>query len=274
MTRRPRQHQVASYAVAAVRQEWNRRGHAVDEIKEDYGEDLLVQTCLDGHMDPGKIWIQVKGTEKGCRDSGRNLPSVYVDSNQILRWARSADLVIAVLWDVKDDCGWYTEPKIHFNHLKLKEQIGHQLPLNFSRDQPFDQDAVDHLAWSARIEHVNQRLQYALASALEAEKWGEESGVIFHTEVAATLALDFAIATKVTDSNGVASDQFLTAFYAALGARKIEDRGVAKARAAILAASQVIRENCANSNTPLRLAREMATLFLEGQFGRVPPEAL
>jgi len=62
MPQRPSRHRIASQAVAAVRKIWADAGAAVDEIGEDYGEDLLIRPCLGEHMDKSRLWVQVKGT--------------------------------------------------------------------------------------------------------------------------------------------------------------------------------------------------------------------
>nr|QIY94531.1 DUF4365 domain-containing protein [Streptomyces sp. S1D4-11] len=144
-----------------MRREWNLQRHAVDEIHEGYGEDLMVQICFEGRLDPARVWVQVKGTEKDC-STGR-LPQVGVKANQVLRWARTADLVIVVLWNVNEDRGCFTLPQDQFDHVELSNRADGSTRLSFSRECPFDQAAVERLAWAARIEHANRSVVYARA---------------------------------------------------------------------------------------------------------------
>jgi hypothetical protein len=72
MPYRPIQHQISSKAVAKVCDIWSNTGAAVEEIQRDYGEDLLVQTCLNEKLDASRIWVQVKGVQRapGMRKPG------------------------------------------------------------------------------------------------------------------------------------------------------------------------------------------------------------
>jgi hypothetical protein len=109
MPYRPIQHQIASQAVAAVSAVWVNTGAAVEEIKQDYGEDLLVQPCLDNVMDDVRIWVQVKGVRSLSdyhKTTGKAAISIRADL--ALRWARSANKLILILWDVKNHIGWYS----------------------------------------------------------------------------------------------------------------------------------------------------------------------
>ncbi|MFD8721983.1 DUF4365 domain-containing protein [Streptomyces sp. NPDC059629] len=274
MPRRPAQHRIASLAVASVRRVWNAHGHAVDEIKEDYGEDLLVQTCLNGRMDASRIWIQVKGTEKDCLNVRRGLPSIRVKAEQILRWARSADLVIVVLWDVKNDCGWFMPPQQSFNHVQLRRLPDSHFTLRFSRDLAFDSEAVERLAWAARIEHANRSLILARASWNESRNMGIESEVNFYKAVYWTLLFDFSVAAKIARPEGGFSEEFVDLLLSITYERLYErgdpavgsaPQGLARSdieraleEGLFLATLKAIELNCADNGAPLPLVREIA----------------
>ena len=96
-------------AVAAVIAD---AGHAAERVVNDYGEDLLVQTSYAGRMDASRLWFQVKGTASVDRYRlKRGGFSISVDLDHELRWSRSADLVVIVLWDVAENVGWYALPE-------------------------------------------------------------------------------------------------------------------------------------------------------------------
>ncbi|MGI5259140.1 DUF4365 domain-containing protein [Streptomyces angustmyceticus] len=261
MTRRPNQHQIASLAVSSVRREWNKHGHAVDEIKEDYGEDLLVQTCLDGRMDACRIWVQVKGTTRDCLNPRRSLPKIRVKAQQILRWARSADLVVAVLWDVTNDCGWYVMPQGYFDHVELQERAQDEISLIFSRELRFDESAVDKLVWLARIEHANRSLQYALANLDEAKHMKDEAGANFQYGVLATLIYDFSIMAGIGKAEGGFTANFIDVLTDTLLEQDEGDFEKATREALIIAIFHMIHMNCAGSGAPLALVGELATVI-------------
>lgn len=259
MTNRPIQHRIASLAVAAVRRQWNLQGHAVDEIHEDYGEDLLVQICAEGRMDPARVWVQVKGTKKDC--SGKRLPSVRVKADQILRWARTADLVIVVLWDVASECGWFTTPQDQFDHVELSARANATVPLKFSRDVPFDQSAVTRLCWAARIEHTNRSLVYARACLAEAREMELEPSVRFHGGVLASLIFDFGVAIKAVNPSGGFTEEFPQVIEEYLIRQSPDNLEEATRRALILAVFEMIERSCAENGAPLALVTELCEMF-------------
>ncbi|MEU4492635.1 DUF4365 domain-containing protein [Streptomyces sp. NPDC023998] len=268
MTNRPIQHRIASLAVAAVRREWNLQGHAVDEIHEDYGEDLLVQICLKGRMDPARVWVQVKGTEKDC--STKRLPSVRVKADQILRWARTADLVIVVLWDVKGERGWFTLPQEQFDHVELSGRTNTSMSIQFSRELPFDQSAVAELCWAAQIAHTNRAMVYSRACLAEALELELEPSVHFYKGVLASLIFDFGVAIKaVKPSVGGFTEEFPRLVMAHLVKESPADLEQATYNAMIRAIFEMIERNCANNGAPAALVKELCAtyypiLFTEG----------
>jgi hypothetical protein len=259
MTNRPIQHRIASLAVAAVRREWNLQGHAVDEIKEDYGEDLLVQICFEGRLDPARVWVQVKGTEKDC-STGR-LPQVSVKAKQVLRWARTADLVIVVLWDVTGDRGWFTLPQDQFDHVELSDRAKGSVRLTFSRDIPFDQAAVESIAWAARIEHTNRSMVYARACLEEAVEMKIEKSKHFYKGVLASLDFDFGVAIKVVAPSGGFTEEFPRVVFEHLKNESPEDLESATKKSMILGVFEMIHNNCAGNGAPLALVKELCHTF-------------
>ncbi|MDB4897082.1 MAG: hypothetical protein JWN15_3344 [Firmicutes bacterium] len=260
MTNRPVQHRIASLAVAAVRREWNVQGHAVDEIHEDYGEDLLVQICFEERMDPARVWVQVKGTEREC--SAGRLPSVRVKAGQILRWARTADLVIVVLWDVKGNRGWFTLPQGQFDHVELADRHGANRSLQFSRELPFDQAAVATLAWAARIEHANRSLVYGRSGLEEALEMEIDASVDFYKGVLASLIFDFSVSAQIVKPSGGFTEDFPHVVMEHLKQESPENLDEATRKAMIRAVFEMIELNCAGNGAPLPLVKEIcATLY-------------
>ncbi|MFI2378989.1 DUF4365 domain-containing protein [Streptomyces sp. NPDC018964] len=259
MTNRPIQHRIASLAVAGVRREWNLQGHAVDEIQEDYGEDLMVQICFEGRLDPARIWVQVKGTEKDC-STGR-LPQVNVKAKQVLRWARTADLVVAVLWDTTNDRGWFTLPQDQFDHVELSGRADRSVRLSFSHDFPFDQTAVKRLAWAARIEHANRSVVYARACLEEAVEMELETTKQFHKGVLASLDFDFGVAINAVKPSGGFTEDFPKVVFEHLKNQAPDDLESATKNAMILGVFEMIHNNCAGNGAPLALVKELCYVF-------------
>lgn len=154
MTHRPRSHEIGSLAVSAVSHAWIKRGGAVDEVKNDYGEDLLVQTSLNGNMDSSRIWVQVKGREAVKRSAKGNIPSLRIPRGHVARWTNTADLVVIVLWDVSASIGWFCLPSERFNPYDLLISQATHVTLPFQPTDVFDSNAVELLAWIARANHT------------------------------------------------------------------------------------------------------------------------
>lgn len=168
MPKRPKQHRTASQAVAAVRKVWAEAGAAVDEIHEDYGEDLLVQSCLNGRMDKSRIWIQAKGTQANIRLNKNRSPfvpgSIDVGRDLALRWLGSADLVVIVRWSVRHQIGWYCIPKLTLPACAFWDE--HDDPISkvrirFRRDHVFDTVAAEKIAWIARLDNAAAGIERA-----------------------------------------------------------------------------------------------------------------
>ncbi|MFF2402801.1 DUF4365 domain-containing protein [Streptomyces goshikiensis] len=264
MTHRPVQHRIASLAVAAVRQQWNLQGHAVDEIREDYGEDLLVQICFDGVMDPARIWVQVKGTAQDC-SSG--LPSVRIQAHQVLRWSRTADLVVVVLWNVIEERGWFVLPQGNFDPIELRENPSRMLTLSFSRDRPFDCGSVTSLAWGARIEHTNRAVVYSGVLLDEDLFGGGPAAGSRHRSTWIALLFDFSVAVGIIQPDGHFSQGFADAIRDYLLEADLEDLETATRQAILVAIVSSVSRNCAQSGLPEALVVDLCcflhTLFFD-----------
>lgn len=122
---RSEQHQIADKAVAKVKEVWTSIGATAEEVQKDYGEDLLVQTCLNNKMDASRLWVQVKGVRSAPgtgKPNGRK--TIRVRADLALRWARTADVLLLVLWDVENDQGWYCLPSFGALHSELAAKTG------------------------------------------------------------------------------------------------------------------------------------------------------
>jgi hypothetical protein len=153
LPRRPIQHVVGAKAVAAVSSIWLDAGAAVEEVRNDYGEDLLIQTALNGELDPSKIWIQVKGRSRV--EAGADKAVIKVPIGHALRWTYSADVVVVVLWDVEANRGWYTHPRMQADPIELVLSGKSSVSLHFRAEQGFDTAAAEEIARSTRMEHCN-----------------------------------------------------------------------------------------------------------------------
>ncbi|MGA4994719.1 DUF4365 domain-containing protein [Nonomuraea bangladeshensis] len=158
MPKRPSQHDIASRAVAAVRKIWADAGAAVDELHEDYGEDLLVQPSLNGEMDSVRIWVQVKGT--AMSNPNKSDPRARLAVGHLKRWLTTDNYVIIVLWDVRAERGWYFLPAYETSIRELhKFPDNKRLSISLDPKRKFDSKGAAYLIWHARLEHTGEAVE-------------------------------------------------------------------------------------------------------------------
>jgi hypothetical protein len=173
MPERPREHKVGERARSAVEGVLADAEHAVSEVSRDYGEDLLVQTDHKGHMDASRLWVQVKGTDdvtryRTSKKSRKERFSLSVPFETAIRWIRTIDLAIVVLWDIEKKTGWYAVPRRQVDVWKGTMSGQKNVTLHFGRTldtEPrppkqgqFTIEAAARLAWESRFEHFHMLL--------------------------------------------------------------------------------------------------------------------
>ncbi|MFE3161568.1 DUF4365 domain-containing protein [Streptomyces sp. NPDC059224] len=273
MPKRPQQHQTAAKAENSVRSLWVNGGHAVDTIREDYGEDLLVQTCLRERVDASRIWVQVKGTTKDCSDEQSALPVLYINAEQVLRWSRSSDLVIVTLWDVNNNVGWYTIPDGSFDHVTLSNAGTSAIPITFERSRRFDESAVEYLSWFARIDHADRSVGYSLSVLAEAEEEEEEEAAPayakHHQAAIASVVHQLAIDIGVFSRDGEMTSDFKSAL--SEGVKQIDGETGEQilGRSILWALAQTAYANCARNGLPSTLLVELTENIKHVSFGEI-----
>ncbi|MFD8393069.1 DUF4365 domain-containing protein [Streptomyces sp. NPDC059680] len=267
MPKRPQQHQIASKAENAVRSLWIDGGHAVDTIREDYGEDLLVQTCLRERLDSSRIWVQVKGTARDCSDEESALPTLYINAEQVLRWSRSSDLVVVVLWDVNNNSGWYAIPEGKFDHVQLTKSGSGSVPVKLERSRRFDASAVDHLSWLARIDHADRSIGYSLSILAEAEEEPEATYGQYHRAAVVSTIHQFAIDIGVFSRDGQMTPEFGSTLSECVKNVDGESGEQILGRALLWALVQTVHANCAENGLPSTLLAELAGIIKDVAFG-------
>jgi hypothetical protein len=176
MPYRPPQHQIAAKAVASVSGVWTSIGAAVEEVRQDYGEDLLVQPSLNGRMDAARIWVQVKGTQDAhgmYKTGGKS--SIRVRADVALRWARTADILVLVLWDVGRNIGWYSIPGLTELHAELAEKDREEISLQVYSKDRFNTDSAKVIALEARLEHLGRLQEETRDSEPGDSSWANEA---------------------------------------------------------------------------------------------------
>lgn len=158
MPKRPRAHQIGDVARNAVEKVFNELGWATEVVKQDYGEDLLVQPVFREEVEHFRIWVQVKGTASTRLPRG-GVRSVQVSAATALRWARSADPVLFVLWNVTlgaGNAGWTAT--------SVRDWKDFKKPVAIALDgKTFDKTAAMRFGREAFLRHYQRLLIEAAA---------------------------------------------------------------------------------------------------------------
>ena len=184
-------------------------GWACEVVHKDYGDDLLVQTHYRGHVDHSKIWIQVKGTTSISRfQSKRYGYSIRVSLDHALKWARSADLVVVVLWEVGRDYGLWVLPKDCIDEWTWRFLDTGCGRLIFDDKSAFNKAQLNKIAWMARIFHYERLFYDATAGDVHHFRFetDEVLGKREHKSKTPLIAFDFLRLISVLNDSGLSLD--------------------------------------------------------------------
>lgn len=174
MAKRTTQHKVSDRGVAEVSRILANAGWACDPIKSDYGEDLVCQTSHDGSVDPFRILVQVKSTE---RKISRSNIALSIKKDTLIKWLSDANLVILVLWFIPDKTALFLIPADEFGLYDVDLSSQQNFRLVFSRDKILTEKSADVLAWRSRLRNINRHfletkshLDYLIPDAVGGEE--------------------------------------------------------------------------------------------------------
>jgi hypothetical protein len=176
-------------------------GPAPEGIVSAHGENLLVQTDHGFQMDSSRLWVQVEGT--AAIDSYRSEGGGYslaIPFEQALRWVRTLDLVLMVLWDVVEDVGWYALPVSQVDPIGGISSGQRTIAIRFDEDDVLTKEAVDSLVWRSRLEHFRLlalSARDAQAQREEREGSGKKKRSNPHERV--LTAMDFTDLLEITE---------------------------------------------------------------------------
>jgi Domain of unknown function (DUF4365) len=159
MPKRPSSHVRGDIGQSGALHFLNRCGWACEIIKNDYGEDLLAQTKHGSAVDHSRVYLQVKSTADIARFNVRGKPTVRFDKEHILRWLRSADLVVLILWDTEADHGFFAIPSQVLSEWQLLGSSANEISITFRHKLTREQ--VRRIAWIARIAHYDRLIAHS-----------------------------------------------------------------------------------------------------------------
>lgn len=199
MTRRTKSHVIADKATAQIADIITDCGFSSEVIHHDYGEDLMVQTKWGDDVDPNKVWIQVKGTEDILRfKSKAHGYSLRVSLNHAFHWVRASGLVVVILWDVVNRRGYWSLPRSSLSEMEFRLSNSDSIRLRFSESREFDAQAMNKIAWTARIDHYQGLLAIAKASDEHAQLFDQD-----HKSIVPLITMDFLKLLNIIVDDGL-----------------------------------------------------------------------
>jgi len=136
-------------------------GWACDTVQSDYGEDLIVQSCHNGEVDPFRILVQVRATER-FRKSDDAPKVLRINREHGLRWLRNREPVIVALWSVTTKSGWFVLPREQLDEYELLTAKQDRFPLAIDPGQQLQSATLTKLVWQLRLNYFRDRLLIAL----------------------------------------------------------------------------------------------------------------
>ncbi|MGH6922128.1 MAG: DUF4365 domain-containing protein [Propylenella sp.] len=153
MANRPPPHTIGDQGVAEVARILTNAGWTCETVKADYGEDLICQTSYEGTVDPHRILVQVKSTQRTLGKSGFK---VRVKKNTLLKWLSDANIVILSVWSIADRRALYTYPAEYFDPFAIDLSAERCFSITVPSECVLDQQSADKIAWITRFRNINR----------------------------------------------------------------------------------------------------------------------
>jgi Domain of unknown function (DUF4365) len=128
----------------------NRIGALAEPIRNDYGEDLFVQSHLKGEADNFRLLIQVKGTSLGVRADGSRSFSLRVD--HLLRWISQSDPMLVCVFDNATGGIHAFSPNARLSLWQLSTTEKKSISVKLSKEDEFNDESAKRFIWTCRIE--------------------------------------------------------------------------------------------------------------------------
>lgn len=210
MTKVARSHLLAELAVLAISEILNRAGALTEQIRNDYGEDLLVQTHLNNYADNFKLLIQVKGT--ALKKQPNQIKTIRLKTDHLLRWISQSDPVLVCVYDESDQTAYAFSPSIQFSLWELSNRRTNTVSIKLTTKNAFNIDTARQFIWNCRIEHWSRMVSW-YENHINYEYHSDDSQTYRKANLlnASVVILAFLKAMKIVEANTL-SKTFLKYF--------------------------------------------------------------
>lgn len=167
MAKRDKNHKIGSRGEWWVRGVFEEEGFACSAIDPDYGEDFFVFGESRDIIEPFKIFVQVKTSEK--TDTIPSDWTVYEDPLTVRNWVLGNDMVILVRYNLISREARYCVPEEDV----IYWDITLDKPVALKCTEPFGREAASELIWCARIRHYDRLARLTQTNHFEDRTWNE-----------------------------------------------------------------------------------------------------
>jgi hypothetical protein len=116
MPQRPRSHEVEDLSRNRLRDAFNGVGWTVEDLRKDYGEDLLVRIFDNGIATPLSFFVQAKGTDVIQNYASATGPiCVPLKRGHVNHWIEFSEPVFVALWESKADLIYWNCVQTYFS---------------------------------------------------------------------------------------------------------------------------------------------------------------
>lgn len=189
------EHLLGDLGVHAISSLWTKAGCRTEPVRVDYGEDLCVQTQLDGKVEPFRIWVQVKTMAK-LNKTKRSKFYVRLSVGHLLKWAATVDPVFVCIFDEQTQRAYIVDPLERFGLWELisgSMAPKKTLTIHFSVDDLFTARRASLFLWKARINYHSALLALIESRRLPklpnqaAKEWRKAENKLEAERIASTL---------------------------------------------------------------------------------------
>ncbi len=139
MPKRPRSHELEDLAVNHVREIFTKVGWTIEDLRKDYGEDLLIRIFEGGAATHLSFFVQAKGTdhiEKYLKKSQKEI-IFPIDTAHLKHWKEFWEPVVLTIWDSSTDTTYWESiqsfiesPKGRVELRKNKKYVAIRIPVD------------------------------------------------------------------------------------------------------------------------------------------------
>lgn len=158
MTKVSPSHRLANRAILAVCAILDEAGALAEPIKNDYGEDLLVQTQLKDVADDFHVLIQVKGKSLSRRADGSY--RINIDAEHIRRWAYHALPVLVCVYDEISRKVFAFSIRQRFSLWHLAMSKNKYFSISFDEEDLFNAKTALNYIWSCRVDYFARMISW------------------------------------------------------------------------------------------------------------------